>query len=103
VLLVESAGRHCRLRAVGPFDMSNRHLLAAAIRTVSAGGFAMVEIDVRDVTFIDAGVIRVLVEGRELLSGVGCVLRIVGASGACALVLDLTRTRADLCEPASPV
>lgn len=70
-----AAGR-CRLRAVGAFDMSNRGILDEAIRAAAGTSPELIEIDLGDVRFIDA---------------------VVGATGLPAMVLDLTRTRNELC------
>ena len=91
-----AAGR-CRLRAVGSFDMSNRGILDEAIRTAARTSPELIEVDLGDVRFIDAGVVRILMERRDALAADGCVLRVVGATGLPAMVLDLTRTRNELC------
>ncbi|WP_203989483.1 STAS domain-containing protein [Virgisporangium aurantiacum] len=87
----------CRLRAVGAFDMSNRGILDEAICTAARASPKIIEIDLGDVRFIDAGVVRVLMERRAALAADGCVLRVVDATGLPAMVLDLTRTRNELC------
>jgi anti-anti-sigma regulatory factor len=85
------------MRAVGAFDMSNREILGDAVQWAALTYPELIELDLGAVRFIDAGVVRVLMECREALAGAGCVLRVVGATGLPAMVLDLTRTRDDLC------
>ena len=89
--------RRCLIHAAGAFDLSNRRLLGDAIRTAAGNAPTVIEIDLGGVRFMDAGVIRILLGYRDQLHGIGCALRIVNANGLPARVLDLTRTRADLC------
>ncbi len=77
--------------------MSNRELVGQAVRQAARTFPELVEVDLGDVRFIDAGVVRILMDCREALADVGCVLRVVGATGLPAMVLELTRTRAELC------
>lgn len=97
VSLDRPAPGRCRLRAVGAFDMANRGILAEAIRRAAEPGPGVVEVDLFEVRFIDAGVVGVLMDWRETLAAAGSRLRVVGATGLPAMVLDLTMTREDLC------
>ena len=77
--------------------MSNRGILDEAIERATQSSPVLIEVDLADVRFIDAGVVRILMDRHEALADAGCVLRVVGATGLPAMVLDLTRTRNELC------
>jgi anti-anti-sigma factor len=89
--------RRYLIHAAGAFDLSNRRILCDAICAAAGNAPTVIEIDLGAVRFMDAGVIRVLMGHRDQLHDIGCALRVVNANGLPARVLDLTRTRTDLC------
>ena len=87
-----------RLAAVGAFDQDNHHEIVEAVHRAIIGGHLRVTIDFREVTFIDAGTVRVLVSCRTLATAYGGDLRVINATGLPAFVLEATGAWPALCQ-----
>jgi anti-sigma B factor antagonist len=75
-----------RVRLSGEIDISNVDSLLQSL--VFFNG-ASVELDVSDLTFIDAAALGALIGVREKLRRQGCDLRVIGAQGIVRRVLEL--------------
>jgi anti-anti-sigma factor len=79
------------VRAVGEVDMATVDLLDEPLTDLLANGFTQIEIDLREVTFMDSTGLRLLVIWRRRAQTDGFDLRIVvDPDGAVARVVELT-------------
>jgi anti-anti-sigma factor len=83
-------GDSARLVACGELDRDNQEQISAAVRRELAAGRNVITVDLRDVTFLDAGALRTLVACRDLAVGAGRRMPVINATGLVALVLELT-------------
>ncbi|MFE9656868.1 STAS domain-containing protein [Micromonospora sp. NPDC006431] len=94
------------LRLAGELDLSTAPQLDAAVDRLAADGHHELLVDLTELTFCDSVGIAALVRGDNHASAEGGWLRITGATGRVARVLQVTglaellRYEADL--PASP-
>ncbi|GAA4249184.1 STAS domain-containing protein [Dactylosporangium darangshiense] len=87
------------LVAGGRLDRLDRTRFLDALTAAVTTGRSAVELDVERVTLVDVAVVRILLEARRIAAAHGCVFRLIRPVGRFALILDLTGTRAKLCEP----
>jgi anti-anti-sigma factor len=97
VTAAQSHGDTARLHATGEFDLADHEQLAETLRAAVSRGHRAVEVDFSAVTFIDAGTIRVLLQGRDFAAERGCALRIVNPAGMSVTILHATGTSELLC------
>ena len=91
-------GGVARLIASGEFDMDNQHLLTQAVRRAIGDGYQIIAIDMSAVSFVSAGVVHALLDCQRFAQTHGRRLRLDHVSGLPAYVLEITHTRARLCE-----
>ncbi|GAA4579683.1 STAS domain-containing protein [Micromonospora coerulea] len=100
-------GQAC-LRLAGELDMSTAPELTAAIDRLARAGERHLLIDLTELTFCDSTGIAAIVRGDNRAAAEGGWLRVTGASGRVARVLQVTGLadvlayRADTPHPASP-
>ncbi|MGW5671303.1 STAS domain-containing protein [Micromonospora sp. NPDC003776] len=96
------------LRLVGELDMSTVPQLNDALDRLAAEGQRRFLIDLTDLTFCDSTGIAAFVRGDNRAAAAGGWLRVTGATGRVARVLEVTglgdvlRYDADTPDPASP-
>ena len=79
------------VRAVGEVDLATTAVLEEPLNELRAGGFAAIEIDLRQVTFLDSTGLRLLVRWRRRAQTEAFDLRIqVDPAGPVARVMELT-------------
>lgn len=78
-----------RLRLRGELDAHSAPDLEAALAPAAADA-ASVEIDLREVSFVDSSGLAALLEGRSRLDGAGGSLRVTGASEAAERLFAMT-------------
>jgi anti-sigma B factor antagonist len=79
------------VRAVGEVDMATVDVLGKPLDELRANGFAQIEIDLREVTFMDSTGLRLLVGWRRRALTEGFDLQIVlDPDGPVARVVELT-------------
>ena len=83
-------GGSVRLAGHGELDCDTRDEIIAAVQEELAAGRNVITMDLRDVTFLDAGAVRALESCRNLAVAAGGDVRMVNAIGVVARVLDLT-------------
>ncbi len=82
-----------RVSVVGELDLASAPTLARTLAELGAVGAPPIELDLEDVTFIDACGLRIVLTAHELLNGDGGPgLRLVGVSGAARRLFELTGT-----------
>ncbi|MCO8276133.1 STAS domain-containing protein [Actinoplanes sp. TRM 88003] len=96
IALTNSDRRDALLSARGAFDRDNRNTLIGVVEAAFADGHRAVELDVAEVTFIDALVVNALVNCEEDARAQGRSLRLRRPSPAVARVLADTGTYAAL-------
>ncbi|MFE9203171.1 STAS domain-containing protein [Micromonospora sp. NPDC007230] len=96
------------LRLAGELDLSTAAQLNAAVDRLAADGHHELLVDLTELTFCDSVGIAALVRGDNHATAEGGWLRITGATGRVARVLQVTglaellRYEVDLPDPASP-
>lgn len=75
------------LHPCGEFDMANQHELGTAIHHAMISGYRLVVVDLGDVTFIDASVIRMFLRSLRLAQDRGRGLRLENVAGVAELIL----------------
>lgn len=104
---VEWNGGTC-LRLAGELDLSTAPQLNDALDRLAAEGQRRFLIDLTDLTFCDSTGIAAFVRGDNRAAAEGGWLRVTGATGRVARVLEVTgladvlRYDADTADPASP-
>jgi anti-anti-sigma factor len=78
------------IRPEGEIDMSNAPVLAAAFAEAVDRHAATLVVDLAEVTYLDSSGIGVLIEALHSIEADGGALRVVGASGIVARVLELS-------------
>jgi anti-anti-sigma factor len=76
---------------VGEFDLSTRDHLADVLECLRLRGCTAVEVDARDVSFVDASTLRVLHEEAVRLRRVDGTLVVVAGSETFARIVGLAR------------
>ncbi len=79
LLRVVTAPHPLLLRLEGEADLSNRDLLAATLRTMTAPGTSDLHVDLRRLDFIDVGCLALLHRAYQVLIRQGRRLRVYGA------------------------
>ena len=75
------------VRPCGEYDMANQQELGTAIHNAVISGYRLVVVDLDEVTFIDASVVRMLLRSQRLAESRGCGLHVVNAAGVAELLL----------------
>jgi len=75
------------LRPCGEFDIANQRDLGAAIHDAIISGHRSIIVDLREVTFIDASTIHMLLRNQRLAESRGCGLSLINLTAASALIL----------------
>jgi anti-anti-sigma factor len=79
------------VRAVGEVDLATVAVLEEPLNELRAGGFTTIEIDLREVTFLDSTGLRLLVRWRRRAQAEAFDLQIaVDRDGPVARVMELT-------------
>jgi anti-anti-sigma factor len=90
---VSEVGDAMALRIVGEFDMAAAAEVSEVLSTVMSPTLGRVEVDLSDVTFMDAAGLQMLVTIDNRLAGDGRPgLAVRGASGIVRRIFELTRT-----------
>lgn len=89
---IEPAGRSGHFRAAGDFGPASRDHVRQVLAEAVTSGRRRVELDFADVTFVDAGTIRLLAEFQYRAAVGGCVLDIVHLDYLPRHILDLIGT-----------
>ncbi|GGR74941.1 anti-sigma factor antagonist [Micromonospora fulviviridis] len=101
-------GSPARLRLAGELDLSTAPELTAAIDRLAAEGHRELLLDLAELTFCDSTGIAAFVRGDNLAAAAGGWLRITGATGRVARVLQMTglaevlRYEGGTADPATP-
>ncbi|MFE9959859.1 STAS domain-containing protein [Micromonospora sp. NPDC005299] len=96
------------LRLAGELDLSTAPELNAAIDRLAAEGHRELLLDLAELTFCDSTGIAAFVRGDNLAAAAGGWLRITGATGRVARVLQVTglaevlNYQSDAVDPATP-
>jgi anti-sigma B factor antagonist len=94
---VERAGPdRCVVALRGDWDVTNSERLGALLDQVAEGGYALVVLDLEQVTFADSTVLALAIAAQAKLHATGGQLRIVGATPALAVLLEATGLRGEL-------
>jgi anti-sigma B factor antagonist len=80
------------LALAGEIDVSTAPLLRAALVEVLEGRPVRVTLDLTELSFLDAGGIRCLVDAARRAAAVGCALTVHNATGMVLRVMQLTDT-----------
>jgi anti-anti-sigma factor len=87
---VEPAGRDSRRLVVhGELDMAYRGHFLAAVAEAMAAEPAMIEVDLTNVSFLDAAGVGALVDARNAVAAAGRQLRVRGAVDLVLEVLEI--------------
>lgn len=81
-----------RLALRGELDMSVTDLLVERLATFEGDGVSSIVLDLRDLSFVDASGLHVLLRARKRAEANGHQFRVVGASQAARRVFEITRT-----------
>ncbi|MEU0150825.1 STAS domain-containing protein [Micromonospora fulviviridis] len=101
-------GGRARLRLAGELDLSTAPELTAAIDRLAGEGHRELLLDLTELTFCDSTGIAAFVRGDNLTAAAGGWLRVTGATGRVARVLQMTGLadvlcyEADRADPATP-
>ncbi|MGY0005389.1 STAS domain-containing protein [Micromonospora sp. I033] len=83
-------GGPARLRLAGELDLSTAPELSAAIDRLAAEGHRELLLDLTELTFCDSTGIAAFVRGDNVAAAAGGWLRVTGATGRVARVLQVT-------------
>lgn len=97
-----AAPRRARLRVEGELDLATHDELRHRLRALCRRPCRVLELDVAEVSFVDAGCLRALDEARQVLAARGGRLEVVAASHCFALVSHLAGYDALDVAPARP-
>lgn len=93
-----------RLSVFGELDLASAPVLARRLEGLRAAGSPPIEVDLGDVTFIDASGLRALLEAHAVLNATGAPgLCLVDASPPVRRLFDLTGTSDRLAGPIEPL
>ncbi|GAA1841178.1 STAS domain-containing protein [Asanoa iriomotensis] len=90
VVTLEPAGEVLRLRLAGELDMSTAPELLSRIADLAAGGSPRVVVDLTALTFCDSAGLTVFVRGDRRCAEAGGWLRLTGAHGHVARVIEIS-------------
>jgi anti-sigma B factor antagonist len=99
-----SGRRTAQIVVIGEFDLLNRDRLDSTVRQIIADGYANVQMDLSQVTFMDVSIVHALIRCWDQAAEQGCRLRVVDPSPTAQLILTATGTGAVLCpdDPGDP-
>ncbi|MEV0717429.1 STAS domain-containing protein [Asanoa sp. NPDC050611] len=90
VVTTEPAGETLRLRLAGELDMSTAAELLERIADLAAGGSPRVVVDLTALTFCDSAGLTTFVRGDRRCAEAGGWLRLTGAHGHVARVIEIS-------------
>jgi anti-sigma B factor antagonist len=90
VVTAEAAGNAVRVRLAGELDMSTAPELLTRILALAADGSPRVVVDLAALTFCDSAGLTVFVRGDRRCAEAGGWLRLTGAHGQVARVIDIS-------------
>jgi len=82
-------GRHAVISLSGELDLDGTAAVMAAVDVVAGGRVKVVEIDARDLDFVDSAGLQTLLKARASVLRSGRTFRMSGVSGAVKRVVNL--------------
>ena len=92
----DAGSRAVRLEFTGELDIASAPSASQALDAAANGGFGLVIVDLRRLTFLDASALGLLVRCDAAVRASGRRLAVVRGSGVVARLLELTRAHTSL-------